>query len=290
MAAARVQGLGQRDALLHVPATLDPVGGGDADAQRHRLRHHRLDRVEHLQHQPHAVLQRPAIGIAAPVAQRRQEFVQQVAVRRMYFDEIQAESHRADRAVGEGLDDFGDAGIVEGFGHRVGFGIRKRGRRPRGPAARIVGRDRAATAFPGLERRGLAPGMGKLDAHLRRRPAPHRGQRVRERGLGGVVVQAQVGPADPPARLDRGGFDDHQPGAGQREVAPMLHMPVAGFTVNRRVLAHRRHHDAVGQRQRADGQRREELAHAGTPRRAATIRCRRRHDNAIRGTVTCRPA
>lgn len=40
-------------------------------------------------------------------------------------------------------------------------------------------------------------------------------------------------------------------------------MPVAGVAVHRRVLAHRRDDDAVGQVQRADLQGGEEVAHGG---------------------------
>ena len=130
--------------------------------------------------------------------------------------------------------------------------------------------------------------MGQLHADLRRRPAACRGQRLGECDFGGVVVQAEVGPADPPARLDRSGLDDDEARTGQREVGPVLCVPVGGFAVDRGVLAHRRHHDAVGQRQRTDGERRKELAHAIAPMRAATIRCRHRSDNAMRGTLTCR--
>ena len=87
--------LAERHALLEVPAALDPVGGRDAHAHRHVCRHGGAHRVEHLQRKAHAVLQRAAVVIAARVRQRREELVQQVAMRRVQFDRVEAQAMRA---------------------------------------------------------------------------------------------------------------------------------------------------------------------------------------------------
>ena len=271
MAAARVQGARQHEALRQVPAALHPVAGGDADADRHAGGHRGLDRVEHRQHQPHAVLQRTAVIVVALVAERRQELVQQVAMRRMHLDQVQAQARRAAGGLGEGGDDAIDAGLVERARQRAGGVVGNRRRRDHLPAARIAVRDRATAGFPRLERRRLAPRVRQLHADRHRRPAAHRGQRPRERGFGGVVVQAEVGPADPAGGLNRGGLGDQQAGAGLRQRAPVLDMPVVGLTVDRRVLAHRRDHDAVRQLQRAQRQRGEQVAHADPPGKAGII-------------------
>jgi len=88
-----------------------------------------------------------------------------------------------------------------------------------------------------------------------------RAQHARQRGLVVVRVQPQVGRRDAPLRRHRGGFEDQQRRAGQRQVAEVDQVPVAGAAVDSRVLAHRRDDDAVVQLQVADSQRREEFAH-----------------------------
>ena len=192
-------------------------------------------------------------------------------MRGMHLDQVQAQARRATGGLGEGGDDAIDAGLVERARQRAGRVVGNRRRRDHLPAARIAVRDRATAGFPRLERGRLAPGMRQLHADRHRRPAPHRGQRPRERGFGGVVVQAEVGPADPAGGLHRGGFGDQQAGAGLRQRAPVLHMPVVGLAVDRRVLAHRRDHDAVRQLQRAQRQRGEQVAHADPPGKAGII-------------------
>ncbi|KAG0733443.1 hypothetical protein G6F23_013341 [Rhizopus arrhizus] len=196
--------------------------------------------------QPRTVRQRAAVAIGAAVAQRRQELVQQVAVCGVQFDQLETEALGAHRAGSKGGDDLGDAGLVQFLRRRIGGMERQRRRRHRGPATRIVGRQ-LATAVPRSPHRGLAAGMAQLDAQRHRRPAADAGQHLRQRRLGAVIPQAQVGPADATARLDRGGFQDQQAGAGLRQVAQVHGVPVAGAAIFGGVLAHRRDHDAVGQ-------------------------------------------
>ena len=52
-----------------------------------------------------------------------------------------------------------------------------------------------------------------------------------------------------------GHLGEHQPRAADGARAVVHHVPVAGHAVGRRVLAHRRHHDAVGERHAAQPER-----------------------------------
>ena len=61
-----------------------------------------------------------------------------------------------------------------------------------------------------------------------------------------VVVHAGAAGRDARLRRDVGHLGEHQPRAADRAGAVMHHVPVAGHAVDRRVLAHRRHHHAVG--------------------------------------------
>ena len=58
--------------------------------------------------------------------------------------------------------------------------------------------------------------------------------------------------ADPAARFDRGRLEQEQSGAGQGPVAAVDVVPVGDAAVVRRVLAHGRDDDAVGQFERAE--------------------------------------
>jgi len=105
-------------------------------------------------------------------------------------------------------------------------------------------RDRAAT-LPGNVRRSLASGMGELDRERRVGVAPQGGDQAAKGGLVLVRVQPEAGGRDAADRLDRGCFDAQQAGAAEGELAEMDQVPVAGVALGRRVLAHRRYHDAV---------------------------------------------
>jgi hypothetical protein len=56
-------------------------------------------------------------------------------------------------------------------------------------------------------------------------------------------------------------LDDEETGTGQREVAEVDHVPVRGEAAVCGVLAHRRNGDPVDQLQRAELDRRKQLAH-----------------------------
>ncbi len=94
----------EHDAVIERPAAFGPVGRRDAHADRLSLRHHGADRVVDLQREPHAALQRPAISVGALVGERREKVVNEIAVRAMNLDHVEADPVGALGCVGEGLD------------------------------------------------------------------------------------------------------------------------------------------------------------------------------------------
>src|SRR4029079_7315420 len=60
-----------------------------------------------------------------------------------------------------------------------------------------------------------------------------------------VIPDAGVAVGDAPALLDRGRLEEYRAGAALRELAEVHQVPVADLSVPRRVLAHRRHHNAI---------------------------------------------
>src|SRR3546814_7958619 len=71
--AARLQLVGQRHAVLELPAAVDAVDRGDPHEQRQLFRPYRAHRLGDLQREPHAALAIAAVTVVAPVRQRRQE-------------------------------------------------------------------------------------------------------------------------------------------------------------------------------------------------------------------------
>jgi len=84
-----------------------------------------------------------------------------------------------------------------------------------------------------------------------------------ETGHMSVVPDAGVAVRDASARLDGGCLDEDDARAALREFAQMHEMPVGHVPVARRVLAHRRHDDAVARRDAAqlDRLEKQRLAH-----------------------------
>ena len=74
-----------------------------------------------------------------------------------------------------------------------------------------------------------------------------------------VVPEAEAMLGDAAARLDVRRLDAHDAGAADRARGEMREMPVVGEPVDCRVLAHRRHHDAVAGGDRAQRQRPEQM-------------------------------
>ena len=149
-------------------------------------------------------------------------------------------------------------------GARLALLVRHGGRADRLPAA--FGLRDQLPAVPWHVARTLAAGMGELHRDRGLRMLAHRGEDRLQRRFGGVVPQPEAARRDAADILDMGRLDAEHRGARQRQIVDMGEMPVIGLAIFGRVLAHRRHHDAVGKRQAAQLDRGEQSAHAGMPR------------------------
>jgi len=128
---------------------------------------------------------------------------------------------------------------------------------PRVLAAGGVARIHRAVAVPGPLHARLAPGMRDLDP--RDRPVRFDEPDDGAEGLGtGVVPDAEIAVGDASPRLDRGRLGEDEPGAAGREPAQVDHVPVGREPVLGRIFAHRRNHDAVAERDAANGHRAEQ--------------------------------
>ena len=262
-AAARLQRVRQGQGAFDVPAAGHPIGGRDARPHRQARREGLAHGLEHLERKTHAVGQAAAVFVVALVGDRREELVQQVAVRGVNFHAVQAQPRSAQRRRGKlGAHALQTIAVER---RRCVFRGRMRHRRR---CHRLPGAGLACAnllpAHPRRAGRGLAPGVGQLHADPDRRMRPQCRQHVRQAGLVDVAVKTQIPCCDAPLGRHRRGLQDQQPGARQRQVPEVHQVPVTRRAVDGRVLAHRRDDDAVVQAQVADLQRLEQLAHAGT--------------------------
>ena len=197
-------------------------------------------RIEHLERKAHALGQRATVRIGAPIGDRRQELVQQVAVRRMQLDGIEPEPLRAQCGVHEGPAHARKPRVVE----RRGGGRLRRAATPTAPPAASRPARGAINAPPrhGTSLDPLRPAWASW-IEIGTGIAPHAGQHVRQRALAAVGVQAQATRRDAPDRLDRRRLDDQQPGAGDRQLArdgsdasrwPARRRPSTGTSARRR--------------------------------------------------------
>ena len=162
--------------VLHAPAALLPVRRRDAQPQRQCRRPHLAHRHEHFAHQPRAIVEAAAPGIVTKVAERREELVQQITVRGVHFDQLEAGGQRPSCRIAEVGDHFGDTRLIKRLWRVPSLVEGNRRWRHRGPLARS-GRQRPAT-FPWSLRAGLAAGMRELHARNRTLAADERGDRL----------------------------------------------------------------------------------------------------------------
>ena len=131
---------------------------------------------------------------------------------------------------------------------RRALGVRHRARRHQFPAVPVedlglVAAQRLA-AFPRARQPRLAAGMTELEAGDRAVRLDEGGAARQPRN---EIVVPQPGVADRAAAVARhlGRFHDDEPGAALGIFAGVDQMPVGRKALDRRILMHRRHHDAV---------------------------------------------
>ena len=110
--------------------------------------------------------------------------------------------------------------------------------------------DEGLEPFPWRLGRDLAAGMAELDGAERALVAQKVGDPApRPRLRVGVDTGTAIGLAG--TLVHRGLLDEDDAGAAHRELAEMNEVPIAGLAVDRQVLRHRRHDDAVARRHAA---------------------------------------
>ena len=204
---------------------------GHADADRLLVRKRLAHRVEHFERKAHAVRQRAAILIGALVGNRRQELVQEIAVRGMHLDGIDAEPLGALGGGDERLAHALEPRRIERQWRRLALLVRN-GRRALHPPAAFGDRNQLA-AVPRRVARRLAAGMGELHHDGGLRALAHRGQDRLQRRFGGVVVEAETARRDTAARLHGGRLDAEDRRPRQRQRIDVGEVPVIGLAVDR---------------------------------------------------------
>src|SRR5882762_6141038 len=122
VAAQRLELAGGLDRVLDGQPALDPFDAAEADAERLVARPQLAAGLEHFERKAPALLHGAAILVAAMVAERRQELIEQIAVRAVQLDDVEAQPRAARRRVDEGLLDALQAHRIEGD-RRVPFGV-----------------------------------------------------------------------------------------------------------------------------------------------------------------------
>jgi hypothetical protein len=182
-----------------------------SDTDRIAIRQGGAHRLEHLQRETHAVFQRAPVGVGALVRNRREELMQQVTMRGVQLDGVDADQSRAHRGIGKGLLDARQSGGVQRLWRRLAGRVRQGRRCQRQPAA-VTGRDQLS-AVPGCAAGCLATGVRELDRHRHGGMAPRSRQNPGQRGLRRVGPQAQVTGADASLGCHGRGLDDQESGA-----------------------------------------------------------------------------
>lgn len=175
--------------------------------------------------------------------------MQQIAMRTMHFDAVDAQPRRAPRRPGERFLHAQEARGIERERWRLFRLVRNRGWRERHPAA--IGDGDQRTAFPRLAARCLAARMRELHRHGDLRILADRREYRTQRGFGHVVPEAEITGRDASVGLDGGRLDEQHARARPRELAEMDHVPRGGFAALRRVLTHRRDENAIRELQAA---------------------------------------
>ena len=235
--AAGGQPSGKFEHLVQRRATLDERSPRHPEHDRLLGAAGRPHRRRHRQREPHPPLGVPAPLVVAQVGRRREELVDQVALRAHDLDAVEAELAGPSGPARE---------VVDRHEHLLA------GQRPRLAAAvaRVHGRGRHRRQ---PERRlvRVPAGMEELEQH----EAPDAVDRVRHprklRSVRVLVDEAVVAPAGADA-ADRRPAGHDQPRSAQDPLAVERSQSSPAVVETLEPEVHRAHHDPVGQRQRAD--------------------------------------
>jgi hypothetical protein len=160
--AAIPQQAGQCDRLIQIPSTGRPVSGRNPHEHRTSLRPHATHGIHDLQAEADAILKRSAVPIGSRVAEGGQKFVNEISMRSVDFDHVEAGRKGAP---GRGGKRRGNARDVTGRKRRrpgVHVGERLPCRADDRPSARRR-RHRSQGSVPWHRRAPLSSGVRKLN-------------------------------------------------------------------------------------------------------------------------------
>jgi hypothetical protein len=103
LGAVLAEGTGDLDALVHADPAAGPVGHGQAGTEQPIVRPHRAHVVEHLKREAQPVVERAPVPVVSPVCQRRQETGEEITVRHVELERVEAGDGRMRRCRGERL-------------------------------------------------------------------------------------------------------------------------------------------------------------------------------------------
>jgi hypothetical protein len=178
--------------------------------------------------------------------------MKQIAVRGVNLDGIKAQTVGAGRCRDEAFAYLRQIVVPEFVGGCFPLLERDRAGSHRLPAA-VEGRYERAT-LPRPAAGALPTGVAELDRERYRRDTADHPDHAPEGLFAGVVIEAETTRCDPAALLNRGGLQNQQPRAAQRELPQVGEMPSLGTTVDRLILSHGGNHHPVWQPDRSQGQ------------------------------------
>jgi hypothetical protein len=170
--------------------------------------------------------------------------MKQIAVSAVNFDNVEAGCGGTLRGLRKGANDGSNPREIEGLGHCV-LGREGDGAGGDGLPATLFRRQQAL-AIEGRSHAGFAAGVGQLNSGTSPLGVDEAGDL---RKFGDVVVfpDAQIAAGDAAFREHGGSLKHHETSAALGAAAEMYEVPIGGKTVLRRVLAHGRNADAIGE-------------------------------------------
>jgi len=254
--------MGELDGLVGGPAwggLIGPVGSGDADEDWQMDGPLGTDGVDNFEEEADAVFEAAAVVVGSLIGEGREEFVEQVAVSGVDFDEVEACGEGADGSEAECLDGGGEAGLIEGLGDGV-TGRKGDGRGGNGLPGSFF-RQEETLGDEGRGHASLSASVGELDAGTGSLRVEELGDAL-QGGNVFVFPDAEVTGGDAAFGGDGGGFQRDQGSAALGSGTEVDEMPVGGEAIFRRVLAHGGNADAIGELEGAELEGREEgVAH-----------------------------
>lgn len=262
----QLDGLVQGPALLDFRYLLKPVGSADPQEKRHVLGDRGPNALNDFQSQPHAVLEAATVLVGSLVGDRREKFMQKIAVGVVDLDHVKSghngthsPAHKVrfellDLAQGhlarlwEFVTEWDCTGAHNVVGPSIGVQVS-------GVAEAEERRNSArfSSGVGDLDTNLLVLGVGEL--HM-----------FRQAGDLGIEPDARIIGADTAAALDGGGLHDEQTGASRDDATNVTIVPWLLEPVDAGVLAERGDENAVLKGYPADLQRLEERGDGGAIR------------------------